>query len=586
MSFLRKIKDIIFKNDKVMKNPWLEFYSKEHRTIRFTNKSIYDYMHDSIKDLDLYALNYFNTRITYREMFKNIDTISKSLCTLGVKKGDIVTICMPNTPEAVETFYAINKVGAVADMMHPLSSKKELIHYLSQSKSKILFLYDENYSRYKDVIDTFSLKKVILISVSESMPKLMKYAYKFTRGLGIVKPRKDVDKFLKWKDFLNISNTFKTNVTSNIRSKDLALILHSGGTTGTPKGIMISNYNFNALAQQGAINVINVKPKDKIMTILPIFHGFGLGVCVHCPLCLEVETILIPEFNAKSFYNTIKKYKPNVIAGVPTLWEGIISNKLFDNIDLSSLKYVISGGDILTLSMENKMNNFLRSHGANISISKGYGMTESVAATSFTFEGFNEPGSIGIPMINNSFCICKPNTTIPVSNGEEGEICVYGPTIMMGYFNNEIETKNVLKKHEDGHIWLHTGDLGYIAPNGVIYFTQRLKRIIVSSGFNLYPTEIENAICMHPKVKTCCVVGVPHKYKMNAAKAYIVLDTDNKLDNNELDIILKEIKQICKRELALYSQPKYFEFRDSLPQTLYKKIDFKALEEGDSENNG
>ncbi len=583
LKMYRRIYNRLFKKNNIEKEPWLSFYSKEDRSIKFTNKSIYNYMRDNITNLDLYALNYFNTRITYREMFKSIDNIAKSLCVLGVKKGDIVTICMPNTPEAVETFYAINKIGAVADMIHPLSSEKELGHYLSQSKSKILFLYDDTYEKYKDILDTYSLKKVILISVNESMPILLKYGYKFTKGLHILKPSKTNKKFIRWTDFLNISNTFKKNITSNIRPKDLAVILHSGGTTGTPKGIMISNYNFNALAQQCAINVIEVKPQDKIMTILPIFHGFGLGVCVHCPLSLKVETILIPEFDGKRFYNIIKKYKPNVIAGVPTLWEAMLSNKRFENLDLSSLKYVISGGDVLTLSMENKMNDFLRSHGANISISKGYGMTESVAATAYTFQGSNEPGSIGIPMVNNKFCICKPNTIEELPFGEEGEICVNGPTVMMGYLNNELETKNVLKEHEDGEIWLHTGDLGYISPNGVIYFTQRLKRIIVSSGFNLYPTSIERAVCKHPKVKACCVIGVPHKYKMNVAKAFVVIDDNIELTDSVKEEITKEIKQICKKELAAYSQPKFIEFRSSLPQTLYKKIDYKKLEKEESE---
>lgn len=585
MNILTKIYNKVFKKIDIEKEPWMSFYSKEDRTIKFTNKSIYNYMHDNIDNLDLYALNYFNTRITYKEMFKNIDNIAKSLLALGVKKGDIVTICMPNTPEAVELFYSINKIGAVVDMIHPFSSEKEIGYYLSQSKSKVLFLYDAVYEKFKDVLESFSLNKIILISVNESMPFLLKYGYKFTKGIHISKPTRVDKKYMSWSDFLNISNTFKKNITSNIRAKDLALILHSGGTTGTPKGIMISNYNFNSLAQQCAINVINVKPKDKIMTILPIFHGFGLGVCVHCPLSLKVETILIPEFDSKRFHNIIKRYKPNVIAGVPTLWEAMLSNKRFENVDLSSLKYVISGGDVLTISMEKKMNDFLRSHGATISISKGYGMTESVAATAYTFEGSNEPGSIGIPMVNNKFCICKPNTIEELPFGEEGEICVNGPTIMMGYLNNSLETKNILKKHDDGETWLHTGDLGYIAPNGVVYFTQRLKRIIVSSGFNIYPSAIENAICKHPKVKSCCVIGVPHKYKMNVAKAFVILEKNIEITEEVTNEITKEIKEICKKELAVYSQPKFIEFRKELPQTLYKKIDFTKLEKEEREKN-
>ena len=228
-----------------------------------------------------------------------------------------------------------------------------------------------------------------------------------------------------------------------MKSKDLAVILHSGGTTGKPKGIMISNYSFNAESQQGGVNVYDVRPKDKILTILPIFHGFGLNICIHCPLCLKVETIIMPEYDAGRFTKIMKELKPNVLAGVPTLWEGMMNNKKLEDVDLSQMKYIISGGDFLSIPMEKKMNDFLHKHGANIEITKGYGMTESVAATSYTFDGTNEPGSIGIPMVGNDFAICNPETLDELPFGEEGEICVNGPTVMMGYLNNKEETDNV-----------------------------------------------------------------------------------------------------------------------------------------------
>ena len=342
---------------------------------------------------------------------------------------------------------------------------------------------------------------------------------------------------------------------------------------------MINNYNFNALAQQGGVNVSEARPKDKVMTILPIFHGFGLGVVCHCPLCLKVEVLLIPEFDAKRFAKIIEKERPQIIAGVPTLWETMMNNKYFANLDLSPIKYVISGGDYLTIPMEKSMNKYLRKHGANISISKGYGMTESVAATAYTFDGTNEPGSIGIPMIGNSFRICDPETNKELDFGEEGEICVHGPTVMMGYFNNQKETKNTLRKHEDGKVWLHTGDLGYISNDGIIYFTQRLKRVIVSSGFNVYPSLMEEVIEKHPQVKRCCVIGIPHPHRIKVAKAFVVLNDGIKPTAK----IKKEIRDLCKKNLAAYSQPKEIEFKDDLPKTLYNKIDYKYLEKEEEE---
>ena len=277
----------------------------------------------------------------------------------------------------------------------------------------------------------------------------------------------------------------------------------------------------------------------------------------------------------------MKKYRPNVLAGVPTLWEAMLSNKRFDDVDLSDLKYIISGGDYLTVGMEQKINNFLHTHGAKINISKGYGMTECVAASAYTFEGTNEPGAIGIPMVGSSFCVCDSDTGEVLPLGKEGELCVNGPTVMMGYFKNEEETNKVIRKHDDGKMWLHTGDLGYITPDGIIYFTQRLKRMIVSSGFNVYPGMIEEVIEKHPDVSKCCVVGIPHPYKMHVPKAFIMLKEDVKVTAK----LKKEIKELCKENLAVYSVPKDYEFRDSLPKTLLNKIDYKKLEDEELEKN-
>lgn len=578
MGFFNRLLIRIFKG-KRKEQPWLAYYSRKDRTIKFTNKSIYNYMRDNVgDDLDFYAINYFGNRITYSQFLKRVNTISRSLMSFGVQKGDVVSICMPNTPEAVEMFYACNKIGAVADMIHPLSAANEIKFYLTESKSKILMLYDANYEKVKEIIKETNIKKMIVVSVKESMPKMMAFGYSLTQGLKIRKPVND-DMCIGWKEFLSLSHNYDKKIKVNVGPKDLGVILHSGGTTGTPKGIMISNYSFNALAQQGGVNVYNARPKDKVVTILPIFHGFGLGVCVHCPLSLKVEVILVPEFNARRFYKILDKYHPNILAGVPTLWEAMLNNRMFDRLDLSALKYVISGGDYLTINMENQMNKYLRTHGAKISISKGYGMTESVAATAYTYDGSNEPGSIGIPMVGNEFCICPPESIEPLPFGEEGEICVNGPTLMMGYLNNKAETKKVLRRHEDGKTWLHTGDIGYIAPNGVIYFTQRLKRVIISSGFNVYPSAIEEVIERHPDVSKCCVISIPHEYKMHVPKAYIILK-EGKSDSYKFRM---EIKKLCKDNLAAYSQVKNIEIVDSLPKTLYNKFDYVKLEKEELE---
>ena len=574
MKLFNKIAGLIYK--KQHKNePWLEYYSRDERSIKFTKKSIYQFMMDSsVEDKGLIALNYFDKKITYREMFNNIDIAARGLREFGIKQGDVVTVCLPNMPEAIYIFYACNKIGAVCDIIHPLSSPDQIKFYLSESKSRFLFLVDFNYEKFKDIKEDTLVYKTILVSPKESMPFPLSLGYSLTKGIKMPKPYANDHDYLSWKEFVYWGLSNKKEFEANVKKDDLALILHSGGTTGSPKGIMISNYNFNALAQQGAVNVIDVRPQDKIVTILPIFHGFGLGICVHTPLCLGVEVILMPEYNAKRFYKIWKKDKPHVILGVPTLWEGMISNKAFDNVDMSQLKYIISGGDYLTINMETRINSFLHAHHAKVNILKGYGMTESVAATCYTFPGTNEPGSIGIPMVGNTYKICDPETGKELPLGEEGEICVNGPTLMMGYLNNEKETKNILRKHKDGKVWLHTGDIGFIALNGVVYYTQRLKRMIVVSGFNVYPSIIEEVLSRHPAVDKVCVIGIPHAYKMHVPKAIIVLNEGYKKGND----MIKELKNYCEKELSVYERPKEFEFRDSLPKTLYNKVDYKALE--------
>ena len=581
MRLLKNIWTKLFKTHKDC--PWLDFYSREERSIKFTDKSIYDYLIEQVgEDKDFIALNYFENRITYNEFFDNINTCARALRSYGVKPGDIVTICLPNMPEAIYAFYACNKIGAVADMVHPLSSPEQIKHYLKENKSRFLFLVDFDYDNFKEVLQDTLVYKTILVSPKLSMPLGLSLGYTITRSITLKRPSFIDRDFMSWKDFMLRGVSYTKNYHAHMNKDDLAVILHSGGTTGTPKGIMISNYSFNALSMQSAVNVIDVRPKDKIVTILPIFHGFGLGVCVHTPLCLKVETILMPEYDANRFYKIWKNDRPHVILGVPTLWEGMMSNHKFDNVDMSQLKYIVSGGDYLSVAAEERINEFLHAHGAKVDIAKGYGMTESVAATAYTFPGTNEPGSIGIPMVGNTYQICDPETHEPLELGQEGEICVNGPTVMMGYLNNQEETDKILLKHKDGKTWLHTGDVGYIAPNGIVYYTQRLKRMIIVSGFNVYPSMIEEVLESHEAVKKACVIGIPHPYKMHVPKAFLILK-DGYQDSAKLK---RELKDLCKEKLAVFSVPKEFEVRSEFPKTLYNKIDYKKLEKEEMEKRG
>ena len=358
------------------------------------------------------------------------------------------------------------------------------------------------------------------------------------------------------------------------KKNDASIILHSGGTTGTPKGIILTNGNFNALAEQVKIVFNNVNVGDKILAILPIFHGFGLGVSIHATLNLGMEVVLIPQFNAKEADTILKKYKPAIITGVPTLYEAFLKNKGLENADLSFLKYCVSGGDTLTLEQTKRIDEFFKDHNSKARIQQGYGMTESLAAVCVGHGVANKPCTIGIPFPGTYLKIVAIGSQDKVSYGTPGEICICGPTVMTGYLNNPDETNLVLQKHKDGNIWLHTGDIGSMDKDGIITYIQRLKRMIISSGYNIYPQQIESIIESHPSVLKCTVVGVPHPYKVQVPKAYIVLKQDINLNHS----IKKEIKELCFENLSKFSQPADFEYRESLPTTLIGKIDYKKLE--------
>lgn len=563
---------------KMMKTPWTKYYKKEDRKIKIEDISIYQMLakNNVSRDKNI-AINYYGTLITYKELFHKINQAANAFRSQGIRRGDIVTICMPNTPEALISFYALNKIGAIANMIHPLSGEQEIKEYLTSTHSVMLIMIDICYEKVKNVIKETDVYKTIVTSASDSMGFLLSFGYQVTQGYKIKKPKRS-EEYVYWKDFIRKGLNYRDTAEITVGKDTPAVILHSGGTTGNPKGIVLSNGNFNALSTQAKIVFSEVGPKDKVLAIMPIFHGFGLGVSINAPLVLGCEVILVPQFNAKKFDKLLEKYKPNILFGVPTLFEALI-NTNNEHLNLSMVKYVISGGDSLSPALERRINVFLANHKARIQISQGYGMTESLAAVAVAFGKANKPGSIGIPLPSNYIKIVKPRTQDEVPYGEDGEICISGPTVMLGYLDNEKETNEMLQIHKDGLIWLHTGDMGTMDEDGVIFYRQRIKRMIISSGYNIYPAHVEQVIEEHPAVLKCTVVGIPHPYKIEVPKAYIVLKNGYKPLS-----VRKSIREHCKKNLAAYAIPYEFEYRKSLPKTLIGKVDFKKLQEENSEH--
>ena len=556
------------------KAPWKKYYSKKDRQVEIPDISLYKIIKEqALMNPNNVAIDYFGKKITYKNFIKEIDKAARSFRCYGIRPGDVVTICMPNMPEGVISFYALNKIGAIANMIHPLSAEEEIKNYLNEADSVMLVAVDICYEKIERILSETKVYKVILVSANDSMPKALSLGYTLTKGLKIRKP-KSMEVYTYWKDFIKKSELYNYEYEVKSKKDITSVILHSGGTTGIPKGIVLTNGNLNALALQVKIVFKDIVPGDKILAIMPIFHGFGLGVSVHSGFVLGAEVVLVPQFSAKTFDNLVKRNKPQVIVGVPTLFEALLNNKGFNGMDMSYVKHFVSGGDSLTEKQNDSINEFLRNHGCNIKVEQGYGMTESVAATALAFGKANKPCTIGIPFPGNYFKIVAKGTQEEVKFGEVGEICVCGPTIMQGYYNNEKETNLVLQIHKDGNIWLHTGDIGSMDEDGVITYVQRLKRMIISSGYNVYPQQIEQVIETHPEVLKCTVVAMPHKYKVQVAKAYIVL----KEGISPSGSLKKEIKELCEKNLSKFSIPYDYEYRKSLPKTLIGKVDYKQLE--------
>ena len=551
---------------------WEHYYQKNERNISVPDQSLYDYMMDSTKNFSReVALNYFGRKITFKTFWDYIDKCAKSLKVLGVKEKDVVTICMPNTPEAVISFFAVNKIGAVANMIHPLSAEEEIKDYLNNTKSNYMIALNQCYSKIKKIIKDTKVKKVVIASPSDSMPILMNTLYNATMGRKEEKPVSN-SMYLFWREFINLESSYQEKIDVKISKDDTAVILHSGGTTGVPKSIVLSNASIIGVNEQAKIFFPEAEVGDSLLLILPLFHCFGLVVGMFIPLCRGASSILIPQFDAKKFDKLLSRYKPNFLLGVPTLFEAMLNNKKIKMMDLSFLKTLICGGDSLSEKKNKEINDFLESHNSNAKVVQGYGMTETTGPVCYGTHGSNKLGSIGIPLPGNIIKICDKENK-EVAPGELGEICIHSIVVMKEYLNNKKATEEVLIKHDDGLKYIHTGDLGYMDKDGVIFYVQRQKRIIISSGYNVYPQYIENVLKDNEYIKDACVVGVPHPYKKEIAKAFIIL----KDGVEESYTVKKEIMDYAEKNLAHYMIPREYIYKKEFPKTKMAKTDYLAL---------
>ena len=556
--------------------PWTAYYGNTPTTLDYPHKTMFQMLSDTARKYPgSIAYVFMGKKTSYAAFMQRIDAAARGLTAMGIRKGDKVTICMANTPQALDCFYALNRIGAIPNMIHPLSAAKEIAFYLNFSKSKAILTLAQFYDKVASIRDELEQPTEILIArITDELPLPLNLLYPLTKG---GKPDKVPagNGYTLWYDMVKAGKGTELPFDDG-KFDDCGAILYSGGTTGTTKGIMLSNLNFNALGLQTiAASGYGSVAGMKMLSVMPVFHGFGLGIGIHTALIGGATCILIPQFNVKTYADTLIKQKPNLIPGVPTLFEALLRAESLKDADLSFLKGIFSGGDSLSPELKKKVDTFLKEHGCTEQIREGYGTTECVTASCLTPKDYARARSIGVPFPDTFYKIVTPGTTEEVEPNTEGEICITGPTVMLGYMDNPEETANTLRRHVDGRIWLHTGDLGYMDQDGFVYFRQRIKRMLVTSGYNVYPSQLENIIDGHDKVLLSCVIGVKDAYRGQKIKAYIV-PMPGIEPSEELK---KEILDYCACHIAKYAMPREVEFRTELPKTLVGKVAYRVLEE-------
>ncbi len=579
-----------------MQKPWLAYYDPLMKeSIDYPRKNLYGML---LRTVSVFprktAVSFEGTRIRYDTLIGLVDRVSERLSGLGLKKDDVLTICLPNIPQAVIVFYAANKLGVIANMVHPKTPPDELSEFMTSTNSRYLIILDAFMSKSVPVFEKIGVKKVIVSRIGDYLPAVKKAAFYVTKGRKIP-PVPEGNRFITWKDMVSGAprdprpKQRAVVYEPQTGPDDPAVYLHSGGTTGSPKTIILSSHNMNVLATIGP-QIVNIEdpyangklpPGISMAAILPLFHGFGLCMCMHTMLCNGIAAILVPVFTPDSLAKVILREKPSFIAAVPTLFEGMLKSSKLAGKKLPFLKACFCGGDSLSPDLKSRFEKFVRERGAPISLREGYGLTETVTVSCVNPEFKSKEGSVGLPLPDMLMKIVQVGTEQELSPGGQGEICVSGPTVMLGYLNDPDATREAIHVHEDGRSWVHTGDFGYMDKDGYFYFTQRLKRIIKVSGVPVFPSQIEAVISAVPGVDTACAIEIPDSYRIHAVKAIVVLDAGGL--SAGADVMRDRITDVCADKLIAYARPVEIEFMDSLPKTLVGKIDYVLLEKQELE---
>lgn len=555
--------------------PWLQYYDKFPEDIEIPNESLYDFvLNNNSNSLDDYVLNYFHHNITYRELFENVDKYVSKFTKIGIKKGDVVSICSLTTPEMLYSFFALNKIGAIGNMLDPRIGNEGIKSHINKNNSKYFITLDVFGSKVNEFLNETTIENVVMFSLFESLPLVKKSLFNFKLKKSIVSIKFN-GKIYDSKFMLKEEKDDIVPVNNNASVDDVACIVYTGGTTADPKAVELTNKSFVSMAAQYSALKVNMERKDKFLSIIPPFFPYGICVSTYVPIALGLETIIVPKFDISMFSKLMMEYKPNHITGVPKYWEAFmkfIGNK--EN-DLSFIKSAGCGGDGMNAELEKKINEFLVKHNSSSKIMKGYGMTEVSAAAVTCTSNCNEIGSVGIPLILNNVSIVDKDTNESLPYGELGEICISGPTMMRGYRENSKKTDEIIRTHDEGVKWIHTGDCGKFNSDGSLFVKGRYKRIILRRGQTIYPDSIEDIIMRSGYVDSVAVVGMNHPEFVDVPVACIKVKPEF---NSNIQEVVNELQNQCKNILPEYSLPYGYFVLNKMPYTKADKIDFKNLE--------
>lgn len=554
--------------------PWLKYYDQKFIDQTLPALSAFEYVCQRSKNhLNDTALEYYGRKFAYADLIVNVKKTAAALRGAGVKQGDIITVVSIMTPEIIALFYAADMMGATLNLVDPRYSVEGIREYIEEVDSHLLVCLNVVYERCRQAAKRTNVEKVIVLSPADSLPPLMAVGYKLTTP----DKNKYASNVIRWKQFIK-GGEGQSTAAEPYDPDHACVVVHTGGTTGSPKGVMLTDDCFNGIALQFQAYPKLFHRGQKLMNIMPPFIAYGFACGIHLPLVLGFTVIIIPNLDPAKLGSLVLKHKPEHMFGVPTHYQQLASDPKLRDKDLSFIINYAAGGDSLSRGAEQTVNDFLAAHGARYPIAKGYGMTEVSSAATVAAGLDNKPGSVGIPMVNTVVAAFEPGTDQELPIGQRGELCISGPCLMKGYYNKPEETAILLRRHPDGRVWAHTGDMGYLDEDGFVFLDSRIKRMIIRhDGFKVFPSMIENVVSRHPAVHQCSVVGCADKDHTQGRLpfVYIVLKSDTTAKKKQ---VIRELERMCAEELPEYVQPVAYKFISSMPMTPVGKVDYRQLE--------